>query len=113
MNVERESLRDPARRQSPLPLSLVAPAAETDEGALDRQQTCAASCLATLAATDLALLRRYHDGEGRDGIHGRVRLAEELGVGVNALRIRAFRLRQQMQACLAKCLAKSIRDSDR
>lgn len=40
-------------------------------------------------------------------------MAEELGVAVNALRIRAFRLRRQMRECMARCLAKSIRNSDK
>ena len=95
-----------------MPLTLVAPV-ERDEAAIGRQQSCAADCLAEFSAADSALLGRYHSGTGRQGIAGRGRLAEELGVAVNALRIRAFRLRRQMRECMAICLAKSIRNSDK
>jgi DNA-directed RNA polymerase specialized sigma24 family protein len=60
-------------------------------------------CLDELPAPTRELLIRYHGDSGRAGIAQRKRLAENLGIGLNALRIRVHRLRGRLQECLDRC----------
>jgi DNA-directed RNA polymerase specialized sigma24 family protein len=54
-------------------------------------------CLAELAPKDRDLILAYYVGSGRERIDGRARLAAALGVGENALRLRAQRLRDRLR----------------
>jgi DNA-directed RNA polymerase specialized sigma24 family protein len=56
--------------------------------------------LAQLDDGDRALLARYGELEGRGRVAARKALAAELGIGVNALRIRVHRARKRLRAAL-------------
>ncbi|MEO1336691.1 MAG: hypothetical protein AAFV29_13660 [Myxococcota bacterium] len=58
------------------------------------------ACLAQLDATQRQRLLAYHDGRGQARIHARQALADELGISVSSLRVRMFRLRQQVEICV-------------
>ena len=74
-------------------LTVSAPMDEvTDE--YDRQLERAMSML---PASDRELIIRYYQGEGRGKIDHRQRLAGELGIGLNALRIRVHRIRTELK----------------
>jgi DNA-directed RNA polymerase specialized sigma24 family protein len=55
-------------------------------------------CLRTLAADQQALVLRYHQGGQR--IRDRKILCQELGIEMNALRIRVHRLRRRIETCI-------------
>lgn len=59
-------------------------------------------CLDTLAPDQKRLLLRYHETEQR--IRSRKHLCDELGIPMNALRIRVHRLRKKVEACVAEKL---------
>lgn len=59
-------------------------------------------CLETLAADQKRLLLRYHEDEQR--IRSRKDLCDELGIPMNALRIRVHRLRRKVEACVEEKL---------
>lgn len=73
----------------------------TADPAADR---CLEGCLAEQPPGARDLLLRYLTGEGRTRIDARRRLAEDLGIELNALRVRAHRVRTQVEACLRECL---------
>jgi DNA-directed RNA polymerase specialized sigma24 family protein len=50
-------------------------------------------CLAELPPEDRQLIEAYYQHDKHEKIEHRKRLAEELGMGMNALRIRACRIR--------------------
>jgi DNA-directed RNA polymerase specialized sigma24 family protein len=79
----------------------IEPVAPDDHDARDR---CASRCLGELPGGARDLIVRYHVGRGRTRIDERRRIADELGVPMNALRIRVHRLRAQLEACIASCL---------
>ena len=81
----------------PTPLPVV-----PDEETGDRRLDCLRECLATLKPDQQALVLKYHQGEGN--IRNRKALSEELGIPMNALRIRVHRLRRRLEACLDDCL---------
>jgi len=69
---------------------------------VDRETRLAAleACLDGLPPANRALLLRYHEDDGRQRIDHRKRLADEWKIPLNALRIRAHRLRAQIEECV-------------
>ena len=60
------------------------------------------ACLETLEAEQRRLLLRYHQDDQR--IRSRKSLCDELGIPMNALRIRVHRLRRKVEACVQEKL---------
>lgn len=75
------------------------PMPEADDPLLE----CLHRCLANLAENERDLVLRYHQGE--DNIRNRQALAHELGIELNALRIRVHRVRCKLKDCVYKRLA--------
>jgi DNA-directed RNA polymerase specialized sigma24 family protein len=75
-----------------------------DHEARDR---CATRCLDELPGGARDLIVRYHVGRGRTRIAERRRIADELGIPMNALRIRVHRMRGQLETCIQSCLGGS------
>jgi DNA-directed RNA polymerase specialized sigma24 family protein len=66
---------------------------------------CLDTCLDTLSPSERTLVLRYYgDGKPSDV---RRRLGLELGVTMTALRIRAHRLRAQLERCVRECTCRS------
>jgi hypothetical protein len=59
-------------------------------------------CLQTLHAADSTLVRRYHDGEKQEKIKNRKKLAEELKISRNALRIRVHHIHSRLRECIER-----------
>lgn len=58
-------------------------------------------CLALLPPDDRDLVLNYYSKEGRDKIVYRTEMASKLGIGLNALRIRVFRIRIVIKDCIS------------
>lgn len=63
-------------------------------------------CLAKLQPERRSLIEQYYLHSGKDKAVFHRKLADELGLTVNALRNRALRARQELEACLRKSLSK-------
>jgi len=110
--VAQEHFRSPARKAQPLddaPEAIVAPppAAEEDDPRLD----CLTECLDALPDEQRRLLETYHEGQGLKRIQARRAIAEGLGIPINALRIRAFRVRSGLMACIDDCTRRPRNES--
>ncbi len=68
---------------------------------------CFEFCLEGLLSESRTLILDYYRAERSDKIKLRRQLAEKLGVPLNALRIRAHRIRLQLEKCVGDCLEKS------
>lgn len=66
---------------------------------------CLEECMKELPPDDRRLALLYYTGDGRAKIEQRQKLAEEEG-GSNALRIRMYRIRARLLACMRECLKK-------
>lgn len=64
---------------------------------------CLESCLAKLFPLDRNLILEYYSGEKQEKIRRRKQLAEKLALTLNALSIRACRIRNQIETCVIKC----------
>jgi DNA-directed RNA polymerase specialized sigma24 family protein len=69
----------------------------------ERWLNCLEQCLNKLEAASREIIARYYVGEARVKIEHRRALAEELGVTMNALSIRACRIRDRLEACVREC----------
>ena len=71
----------------------------------ERLHDCLDSCLAKLPAADRDLILEYYQGEQRVKIERRARMAARLRLSMNALTIRACRIRNRLEACVQACCA--------
>ena len=86
------------------PVELPAPQpAETSELA-DLRFSCLDRCMDRLSAENRELIMTYYgEGEQAKNEHKR-ELARRLGIGSNALCIRAYRIRDRLRKCVSECL---------
>jgi len=66
----------------------------------ERLSACLEDCLARLAPADRDLILDYYQGEQRSKIEGRRVLATRLHLSVNALSIKACRIRNKLEMCV-------------
>lgn len=69
----------------------------------ERLLTCLDRCTEKLDQKQRALIVSYYHGEQRTKINNRLALAKQLGVTVNALSIRACRIRDKLEVCVKEC----------
>jgi DNA-directed RNA polymerase specialized sigma24 family protein len=73
----------------------------------ERLLECLNRCLQKLPPESFHLIARYHQGEEAPDKMDKVRrkeLANALGIPLNALRIRAYRIRVEIEECVENCL---------
>ena len=96
--VKRERVRQDQTRQA-LPAATITPYSNESES----QAACLRHCLQQLSADNRYLILHYYDGERREKIDSRKRLADQLGIPVKTLRMRALRIREQLQHSVQNC----------
>jgi DNA-directed RNA polymerase specialized sigma24 family protein len=64
---------------------------------------CLEKCLGELSANDRELILEYYRGEKRAKIERRSELTARLGITMNALSIRACRIRNKLEVCVKRC----------
>lgn len=65
---------------------------------------CLERCLGELPSESREFILRYYQGQGSVHLGERKGLAEALAVSSGALKMRAYRIRGQLEDCLARCL---------
>ena len=71
---------------------------------IDCASECLDNCLKKLNAEDRNLVLQYHEESKGAKIRLRKQLAQELGVSINALRIRIFHLHSDLRQCIDLCM---------
>jgi hypothetical protein len=99
----------PARAARREPRLAAAPAsrAETEPEDAERHLACLRACLDRLPAAERRLALLAHRGGERERAEARRRLAAELGISADDLRLSIHRLRRQLADCCAQCLVAS------
>lgn len=77
---------------------------ELEDEETDPRLDCFRSCLKELSEDQRRLIIDYYREDERTRIEQRKRLADALGIPLNALRIRAHRLRMQLDECICNCM---------
>jgi len=92
-------------RESGPPLSEVTKEEEEREnGEQSKRLECLDRCLANLPFESLDLIIRYYQSERHDRIASRAALAQELGITLGTLRIRAHRIRRALEEEVNECM---------
>ncbi len=78
---------------------------ETEENELKQKRfACLDFCLERLDSGNRVLLVSYFDSEEKTLISNRKRLAEDLGISLNSLRIKISRMKSKLEKCILGCL---------
>lgn len=77
---------------------------ETSSG--DERRSCFDRCLNELPLENRRLVLSYYQHDKRQKIDGRQTLANQLGLPLNALRSRVQRIRDRLEQCVKRCLAR-------
>lgn len=89
------------RKNPPPPARMPVPESSED---MEREYVCLEHCVESLQPKNRELVIRYYQQEKRAKIDDRKQLAAQLGIALNALRIRAHRIRTNLQRCMQECL---------
>lgn len=72
----------------------------------EKMLNCLEECTGKLDADNREMIIRYYIGKEREKIENRRSLAQSLGLTMNALSIRACRVRDKLETCVKKCANK-------
>jgi hypothetical protein len=76
-----------------------------DNTEIELRYDCLEKCLEKVTnAEEATMVVRYHEGEGQERIENRKKMAAELGITLNALRIRICHLQARLRPCIEECL---------
>jgi DNA-directed RNA polymerase specialized sigma24 family protein len=109
-NVHREYLREMSRGGDVSPILQssqygVAPVADGLTSSPDEVRLrCLTQCLLSLHFEEREFVTKYYEEEKRAKIDSRRALAERHGLSINALRLKAHRLRRSLKQCLLTCM---------
>jgi DNA-directed RNA polymerase specialized sigma24 family protein len=81
----------------------VAPELEEEIQTKEKMLDCLEKCTGELTSANRDLIIGYYFGEERIKIENRRAMAQKLGISVNALSIRACRIREKLEICVEKC----------
>ncbi len=103
-----EALKEPEHTEIDLEQSpTVSNEPPFEEGEQERRQNCFDACLKGLTAENRELILGYYREAGGVKIEVRKQLASGLRIPLNALRIRAHRIRVSLERCIKECLGHS------
>ncbi len=100
------------RRRDRIPVALeeipeIAAELPFEDEQKEARHRCLDRCLNRLPVESRSLILNYYQDEKRAKIDHRKQLAEILGIPLNALRIRAHRVRISLEKCVKDCLAQA------
>ncbi len=84
--------------------ALLPPPPRRDSDEIELEYRCLERCMEQLTSDNRQLVLQYYQDEKRAKIEHRKQLAEGLGIALNALRIRAHRIRLNLLECVQQCL---------
>lgn len=84
------------------------PAQAWTDDDVEPEYECLERCLEKLTNENRKLVLTYYQEEKRAKIDNRRILAESMGIALNALRIRAYRIRSSLELCVRTCVMSEI-----
>jgi RNA polymerase sigma factor (sigma-70 family) len=72
----------------------------------EAEYECLDQCLQKLKPDERALILSYYQENKQAKIDHRKVMAEEMGIDLNALRVRVYRIRARLEKCIEDCLGK-------
>jgi DNA-directed RNA polymerase specialized sigma24 family protein len=103
-NKERENVPFEEVPKQPRVDGLTAAQSVNDEDTKEAMLACLETCITELTQVNRDIILSYYAGNARIKIENRRSLAQSLGITMNALSIRACRIRDKLEACVRHCL---------
>lgn len=107
-NVAHEALRADRTIAWPEGFDPASPGRSDASAGDEHMQACLERCLARLTEADRKVVLRYFQGEKSARIHDRARLARELQLSPNALRLKIYRMTSALRQCLIDCAGPNV-----
>jgi DNA-directed RNA polymerase specialized sigma24 family protein len=104
--VRAEALKQRIRRRSLDEGSFIELSSIGVEVEVANYQECMERCLGCLSDEDRGVISEYYRYKKTEKIDCRKRLAARLGISLNTLRVKMHRQRMNLEACVARCLAR-------
>jgi len=97
-----------SERRAATATAVPTPARNPAEADVQRERSeleldCFAECLNRQPEPERRLLLRYYEHTGHDKIKARSTIAQQLGIPINALRIRIHRIKADLLRCMDRC----------
>lgn len=105
--VARKIYLESLRTRKPLPIP---PAPDPEPEGVEELRNQLDECLNELSPADHDIAIRYQEGEKGEKIKNRQKLAEELNISRNALRIKVYYLHTRLRDCIERLQRSSIRN---
>jgi RNA polymerase sigma factor (sigma-70 family) len=83
------------------------PRPEPDSDKKEQDYECLERCMQQLTPNNRELVLQYYQQDKRAKIDNRKLLAQQLSIALNALRIRAHRIRTVLQQCVSDCMERA------
>ena len=80
------------------------PRREAEQEAANMREDCLRSCLQKLSKDKRELILAYYARDKQAKIDHRTGMAQRLGISVETLRVKAFRIRATLEQCLERCI---------
>lgn len=74
---------------------------------IEQEYECLERCMEQLSTDQRELILQYYREDKRAKIELRKKLAQRLGIALNALRIRVHKIREILQRCVQRCIEQS------
>ena len=75
-----------------------------EEDLLEDRLQCLHHCMGQLSSDNLLLIKKYYTEGGLLDKNQRKQVADEMKISLNALRVRAYRIRSGVEQCVANCV---------
>jgi DNA-directed RNA polymerase specialized sigma24 family protein len=103
-STQKENLFFTDLRRQPQANNLAAPEVDDNKEGKQKMLNCLEQCANNLEASSRRIILRYYVGKERVKIENRRGLAASLGISMNALSIRACRIREKLETCIRQCV---------
>lgn len=80
------------------------PQSDLDQETVTMREDCLRSCLQKLSEDKRELILAYYAKEKQAKIDHRTEMAQRLGISVETLRVKAYRIRSTLEQCIERCL---------
>ena len=80
------------------------PRREAEQEAAHMREDCLRLCLQQLSKEKRELIVAYYARDKQAKIDHRIEMAQRLGISVETLRVKAFRIRATLEQCLERCI---------
>jgi len=74
----------------------------------EKRLICLEQCASRLHKADRDLVGEYYRYKGRQKIENKRKMAEAMGITPGTLRVRAFRVRLQLEGCMTQCMGGGV-----